>query len=357
MFKFKPDYEAAMKRVNLFWEREETDRPLVSIVFRKPCASDFPHKKHASWEDYWLDLDYRVEEMVRTAENHVYYAEAMPVLWPNLGPEIFSAWAGCPYEFGANTTWTKPCIFDWAADSEKAVAAETHSLFKKVERFTEMLLERGKGNFIVGLTDFHPGGDHVAALRDPEVFATDLLEYPGEIKSKLKTSYDEYFPMYDHFVNMIKECGMPVASWLPLPSDTSMYIPSNDFSCMIGKEMFDEFFLDGLIDECRHYKKSIYHLDGPDALRHLDSILGIEELNAVQWVPGAGRDEPLRWMDVYKKILSSGKGLNIGNVSPSDLDALMRELPAKGLWLGMTGINDEEAAKEVMKKISEWPAR
>ena len=156
-FSCKPDYEAAQKRMNMFWAREETDRPLVLIAFPKPGAGAFDSKKHLSWEEYWLDLEYRTREIVHWMENTVFYADSMPVAFPNLGPEIFSSWAGCLYEYGPRTTWTSPCIEDWDKDADAAIVDMSHPLFKKTEEFTRMLLEQAENKFIVGLTDFHPG--------------------------------------------------------------------------------------------------------------------------------------------------------------------------------------------------------
>ena len=357
MFKCKPDYEAAMRRVNAFWERADTDRPMVTFNYPKPGTARFPEKKHDSLEEYWLDVEYRTERDAYYAENTVFGAEAMPVIHPNLGPEIFSAWAGCPYIFGADTTWTEPCVADWDTDADRAVVDRGHRLFAKLEEYTKLLLQRGKGSFIAGLTDFHPGGDHLAALRDPAVLATDLLDYPGEVKKKLSATYDEYFSAFDHFVEMIKKSQTPISTWTPIVSESTMYVPSNDFSCMISPTMFNEFFLEGITSECRHYGNSIYHLDGPEALCHLDALCSIKELDAIQWVPGAGNEQTGRWLSVYKKILSRGKGLQITTVVPDDLDLLIEHLPAKGVWLSMGGIRNEAEAAEVMRKISRWGGR
>lgn len=35
------------------------------------------------------------------------------------------------------------------------------------------------------------------------------------------------------------------------------YIPSNDFSCMISKEMFDSIFLEGMAAECNFCEQSM----------------------------------------------------------------------------------------------------
>ena len=123
---------------------------------------------------------------------------------------------------------------------------------------------------------------------------------------------------------------------------------------MISKEMFDEFFLEGIAGECRHYGRSIYHLDGPGALRHLDSILSIPELDAVQWVPGAGRDQCKSWMDLYKKILAAGKSIVVYPQTKGDFLALMDNLPAKGLCIMFNGAANEDDAKDIMKFVEKW---
>jgi len=94
----------------------------------------------------------------------------------------------------------------------------------------------------------------------------------------------------------LKAAGQPITSWTPLVSDGRYYIPSNDFSIMVSKAMYDDVFLPGIRRECQFLDHSIYHLDGPGALRHLDSLLAIPELDALQWVFGAGNEGFSRWV-------------------------------------------------------------
>jgi len=81
---------------------------------------------------------------------------------------------------------------------------------------------------------------------------------------------------------------------------------------------------------------SFYHLDGPDALNHIDDILAIDSINGVQWVPGAGGE--LRcsdaWMAVYKKIQAAGKNIYIDFFElPEKLAHFYKELDPKGLYI------------------------
>ena len=49
-----------------------------------------------------------------------------------------------------------------------------------------------------------------------------------------------------------------------------------DFSCMISTQMYEELVVGELLEELDFLDASIYHLDGPDALKHLDRLLAID---------------------------------------------------------------------------------
>jgi hypothetical protein len=221
--------------------------------------------------------------------------------------------------------------------------------------FTKKLLNRGKNEFIVGLTDFHSGGDHLAALRDPQRLALDILDCPELIKIKLEESAEEYKKVYDVFYRMLRDAEMPITSWTPLIHDGRFYIPSNDFSCMISPESFNDIFLPSIRDECRFFERTIYHLDGPGALIHLDAILDIPELDAVQWVPGAGNQGYERWVNVYRRIQKRGKGVQLRLESPNELPAVFESLRPEGVWIShINHVESAEEAEEILNRVSAW---
>lgn len=72
-------------------------------------------------------------------------------------------------------------------------------------------------------------------------------------------------------------------------------------------------FWEELSAQCEKVPYPIYHLDEPSCIRHLDEILKIPKLRAVQWQPGAGAPpacDPC-WSEMLKKIQNSGKNLYV----------------------------------------------
>jgi hypothetical protein len=343
-----------MNRYKAFWECEVLDRPPIYITLPKENHKKTSEKKYESLKDRWLDVGYRALRDAERVNNTHYLGDAIPTVFPNLGPEILSSWCGCGYEFGEETTWSEPCILDWEKDYDNAVLDTNHPLYKKTVEYTKLLLELCKDKFVVGFTDLHPGADHVAALRGPDMMAMDLLDNPEYIKRKLKDSEREFFKVYDYFYDLIKSKSKYVSGWIAMVSDEKFHIPSNDFSIMVSNQMFEDIFLESIINECKRMDKTIYHLDGPGALRHLDSLLDIKELNAIQWVCGAGNEGFHKWVNVYQKIQSKKKGIAL-HVHVSELPMVFEALKPEGIWFEhIWGIEDMDTAKEAIKRIEKW---
>jgi hypothetical protein len=122
---------------------------------------------------------------------------------------------------------------------------------------------------------------------------------------------------------------------------------------MISHESFEELFVPGIIRECQHMDRCIYHLDGPQALRYLDRLLEIPEIHAIQWVPGSGRDYWADWIDVYRRIQSRKKALCL-NLSAKDLPLLFESLDPRGVWVSVWGISNQEEAEAALREIAKW---
>lgn len=349
-----PDWEQRLARQDAFWQCEIIDRPVVNIWLAKPNP-DYPFPAEKSWptmKERWLDTDYLVASRVAGVMNTDCLGDALPNAYPNLGPEVFSAFFGCEMEFSNDSSWSIPNLHDWA-DVGTVRFSRDNIYWKKLVEMTDALLEAGRGKFYVGNTDYHPGADALAAFRDPLEFNIDMIERPAEVKSLLRYVTDVYFDTIDYFFDKFAAAQGAFSTWPGIVTTRRYYVPSNDFSIMISKETFDELFLPGIIEECEHMEANIYHLDGPGALRHLDSLLAIDSLNAIQWVYGAGNGRASDWLPVYKKCQAAGKGLQLA-LELDEIDLFMRELKPNGLWLTIHGVQDREQGEGILTRMRGW---
>ncbi len=355
MFAFKPDLDRTMQRMDAFWDGSVLDRPIVQFYLEKPPGEQIPlpESHHTSTDARWLDVEYQARLIDARLTNRIYMGDSLPVAFPNLGPEILAAFYGCPLHFGDyGTSWTEPILKDWSESAQITLDWENPYFLKLVE-LTDAMLELGKGKYIVGMPDWHPGGDLVAALRNPQDLAVDLIEKPEQVKALLKRLQPDYYQVYDFWYEKLHGAGHPITSWLELTCAGKYYIPSNDFAGMISTKMYKDFFLSGIVDECNFLDRSIYHLDGPGALRHLDTILEIPRLGAVQWVPGAGREGFSKWVAVYQKIQAARKGMFI-YCDVADLELLMHSLTPNGLTIWVEGVTDIEAGERILAALEKW---
>lgn len=352
---FKPDYERSRQRIEAFWEREVIDRALVQFTLDKPERErvPLPAAHHADPAARWLDAGYQAECALARLSNQLFLGDTLPVAWPNLGPDVFAALYGCPLVFGDyGTSWSRPVLHDWATAPGLALEWDGPWL-RALDDLTGALLAAGEGKFLVGLTDFHPGGDCAAALRGPERLALDLVEHPAEVKALLARLEADYRAVYDRFYGRLRAAGQPCTTWTPLLSKGRYYLPSADLAILVSPAMFEEFFLPGLARECRFLDRSLYHLDGPGALRHLDAVLDIAELDAVQFVPTVTDAAFAKWAWVYRRIQAAGKGVQVscelGEV-PDVLDALRPE----GVYLVVEGVTSAEEAGALLRAVERW---
>lgn len=348
-----PDWEQRLARQDAFWRGEIIDRPVAHITFHQPNP-DFPYppSHHTTISERWMDTQYVAECVLARVMNIAYMGDALPQAWPNLGPEIFSAFFGCELEYSESTSWAIPNLKAWN-EVEKIKFREDNFYWQKILEMTDAFLHIGKGKFYTGLTDFHPNGDALAAFRDPLNLNMDLLDAPEKVKALTDYITKTFLDMLDFFFAKFTAAGQAIANWPGIVSTKQWGVPQCDFSCMISTPMFEEFFLPAIREECRRYEASLYHLDGPNALRHLDALLAIEELTAIQWVAGAGQGRASDWLPVYKKCQAAGKGLQIF-LDADESDLFMQELKPAGLWLNLSGISKAEDGEAVLKKLAKW---
>jgi len=351
----KPDVETCLDRVEAWWDGGIIDRPPVTIHVR---SGRMPRKipaAHACLRDRWLDVEYAVESAEANIEAGVFVAENFPKYVPNIGPEVCAAAYGAQIQFGENTSWSVPCV-----DHIRDVLAMQPNLeapyWQTIRRMTALSLERGAGRWITTVADLHTNGDLLAALRDPQNLALDYADDFEGVRLACRHVAEHFGVLFGDLYGPIAAAGLPCSTWGSMIARGSAYYVSCDFICMISPAMFADTILPAIAWETAYLDRSIFHLDGPGALKHLDALLGLKDLNAIQWTYGAGSGRAGDWIDVYRRVQDAGKGVEVQAIDLDDARAIMDHLKPEGVWLCVGGSYTMDEAQAILAEVERWAA-
>ncbi len=341
------NYDKIEQRWREFWNKENHDRPIISVYAKNSTDKVISLKRPENNKDAWLDIDYQIKNFRNYIKNTGFLGEAFPVFNPNLGPDFLGSLCGCEIEFGTDTSWSVPCIDDYE-DFPPIKFDEKNPWWKKMCEITKAALEDSKGDYLVGITDLHAGADGLVSLRGPENAAFDIYDEPEQFKLRV----NEIFPVFKEAAlrlnDMISPYQKGCTNWMGiLNPDNFWYVASCDFSCMISPENFEEFIIPELLKEIEFLPASFYHLDGPGALRHLDRLLQIEKLGGIQWVYGAGQPSAKHWIPTLQKIQNAGKCVEVA-CELDDIVPVCENLKPEGVHL-ICYTDDTETGKAVIK--------
>ena len=194
--------------------------------------------------------------------------------------------------------------------------------------------------------------DIVASLRGTQELLYDFYDYPNEIKEMTARVGVAWKQAFTKLADRILARQDGLTSWMPIWCRERYSVLQCDISAMLSPDMFLEFALPDIKDSTEFLDRSIYHLDGPDAIKHTDALLTLPRLNAIQWMPGAGAPDVTdpTWFELYDKIQSAGKGLVLFVESPDSLEPLLRHLSPRGVFLSVN-CPDDTTAREVTSLI------
>ena len=331
----KPDFGKTVDRFAAWWEGDVIDRPPVTLSVTPSLPYQGPRKQHVTLRERWLDVEFAVESAIAEMERTDYIGDRFPLFWPNIGPEISATPFGCDLSFSETTSWSSPIInscAEWPTFLQTAPNFD-NIYWQTMEQMTDYALTRSEGRFIVGLTDLHGNYDILAALRDPMQLCLDLVDCPELIVQAGRHAARSYVTGYERLYGKLVRAGFGSTTWLPIYHQGPSYVPSCDFWCMLSREMAGDLILPDLLLEMDPLERSIFHLDGPQALRHLDLLLDLPQLDAVQWVYGAGNGPAARWIEVYQRILAAGKSLQLIAFDAADALAVLEQIGLEGVWI------------------------
>lgn len=310
-------------------------------------------------EEYCANPELRAQSTVHWLARHEYVGDALPIAGFELGPGALSVFLGAHPVFLPGTIWYDPC---WTEEDPSGYAPlrfdPGHRWWRATETTARLLAEAGRDKFMTGCLDLIENLDTLAALRGSNQLLLDMVDRPEWVDEQMADINRLWFEVFERIYDIIK---MPDGSsafhafsiWGPGKTAKLQC----DASAMISPEMFDRFVTPYIQEQCEWLDHSIFHLDGSQCLCHLDSLLGIEALDAIEWtpdpsVPSGGNKH---WYDLYRRILNAGKSVQVVGTQVTEVLPLLDAVGGPGLYInGVWGWKTRDEIEDLLEKVKAY---
>ena len=345
------DFETIKGRFEAFWNGELVDGPLMHIEAPRGKRVKIEFNTPEDMAERWTNSNYILKKAESYLENTVFLGDALPWYWPNLGPNSMTAFLGGTLTFlDESTSWLFPFVEDLSTYEPRL--DETNCWWRTMNGLLDSLCEVAEGRFLVGIPDIHYGGDSLAAAIGTTNLIRGIYRQPDEVKRLVGEINDVCLKVFDIYYKKISRVQEGSITWIPAYSKGKYFALQDDFTGFLSERAFSDFFLEeDVVRISKYLDDSFFHLDGPMALGNLNTLLQVESLNGIQWVPGAGAEPMSKWIEVCNKVLDAGKCLQI-SCAPSEVRFLLTKLRHRGLFIS-TYCGSEKEAIDLLKMVED----
>lgn len=349
---YRDDWHKSKERLKAFLNCELTDRCCVSIIAPKKGKTNQMDSFPENCEDrirYWTDGEWITRRYRKFFENTYFGGEAFPQIFLNLGAAgLAGFFKNVRHQF-EDTVWFFPFIKDW--DENLLEFDQNSYLYKKAVELAKYFVDDSKGAYFVSLPDLSGNADSLAHMRGSENLLTDMMIDKERVHNALDIIQDVWVKATNAIYDIVKKNndGGSTIGWMDTWGEGIHGQMQCDMAVMISSEMFDEFILPELEAQSQYMDSCVYHLDGLEQIRHLDSLLSMKKTQVIQWNCVVGQPSPLEFIPVLKRIQAAGKSLLI-SVETNEILPLMTELSSKGLYLLVRPASEEEG-REILETV------
>lgn len=320
-----PDFPRIAARHEAWWNQSLADRPLF-LGSANTCPGrpvlrrlELLEKSHQ-----WLGAKQTdLKQLHRVGDT-------LPILRVDFGPLLLAGLFGGERRIGDNTSWTQAFIDEDWSNVPDWTFSQGHPLWGCLQEIIQKAAQTALGRFLVGTPDLGNPADILLALRGANGLCMDVVTRPEQIRQAADTMLPSWQRAYTYLYQETLNCGAGLVHWLGLWSHQPYDVPACDFNAMIGPQSFADVFLPALARQSDRVGRNVFHLDGPDAARHIDCLLDVPAIRAIQFTPGKGTPSALAWLDMLKQIQRKGRSLLI-NCPAGEVLSVCRQLQPEGL--------------------------
>ena len=351
---WKNDWDRTKDHFDLWWQQKGfvlCTEPVKRAVQWEGIKKPAPYK---NLEEKLTFPDYVARMNEYTLSCYDYPADTIPVAMTDWGTVCLAALLGAEQKFDEDTVWYKPCIHDI---DEPIIFDAGSKWWNRMYDCMKRNNEVACGRYLVAEQAFSSGLDTLAAIYNIEDLMMNLITDRGMVIDRL----DEIHTAYEQVIEKIsplfedKWQGSTFPFFCIWGKGRTSQIQC-DSAAMISPAMFEDYAVPYIEKQCSLFDNTMFHLDGTQCLVHIDQLLKVKDLKAIEWTPQAGIEQggDPRWFDLYKRILNTGKSIQAVNVEPEEVMPMIKALGKNGLYIMTTPIDDVKKAEELYEAVERF---
>jgi len=354
MSAYKPDWLEAKQRMTDWWSGKKVDRVVASVIapLSKAGMSDYIDKT----PEKYTDADTVFHNLGRQLNNTFWGGEAFPEHFVYFGPMYSSmVYFGATPNFASSTTWYEPCFNSLDDIMAYKPDPKNNKWWQAIIQMQKKSVEISAGAHLVTCISVGAIIDTLAGLLGNEELLCAMADEPEKVIKARDMLLEHTIPTFDDSYEATKLCNgygnTALGVWAPGRARANQC----DLCVMISPQMFDEFVFYDMKHMYDGLDHGMYHLDGEEEIKHLDSLLKIDKLHMIQWVPSTRVNEssysnPMNWIDLFKRIQNAGRKVLIINARYDEITKLLDKIDRDLVYLQVS-CPDEQTARKVLREL------
>lgn len=347
------DYSQLIENYEKWWNKK-LDRPLFHISIHKGRQYS-PGELLAFVYDLNMPPREVMEKYAQNFGRQEFLCDGFPFFVVRT-TGLLGVFMGQDYEVSVpnGTVWYKGLDID--PENMHFKVDKKHPMYQRMLELNAECQNYFNGSVVMGGASLGGICDVYHTMRGMENTMYDFSDYPDA----LKTAFDEILDQWLMVQNELLQLVDPVKNhgythWTPILSQVPYDMIQSDLAFLIGQEDYREFVHPIIVRESGSFERSMLHMDGPGFIRHLDDILGIETLDGVQWIPGAGSAPVGQWKELYKQVSRSDKLLQVFIEKPEEIPMIEDiiscfENPSRICFICTGSAQDQKAYENLLKR-------
>ncbi len=307
-----PAFPEITQRYEAWWRQALTGPPIFMASANKNPSR--PIRRRLSLID---DPEAWYAAKLEDLRQQHFVGDTIPTIRADFGAVLQGGLYGGHRESGADTSWTHPFIDDdWSNSPDWRSPDPENEWWIRMQTLLSRAAQEAAGNYVVCTPDLGGTADTLITLRGSTKLAYDMVDRPEIIHAAVDEMYYGWRQAFIELYRQTVELGAPMIHFFGIWSSRPYALLACDFNALISPKHFQEMFLPDIARRSATAGRAFFHLDGPGAAKHIDSLLTVPGLQAIQFTPGAGYPSALAWVEMFQKIQASGR--SVLAVCPAD---------------------------------------